>query len=74
MVYSAHAHVCSGLWACCFAIMRSGGETVLVASKPRGMSSVGATRILLLAGLLAGCAAKDYVLTWTVDGVKNYTE
>ena len=48
------------------------GETV--ASKPRGMSAVGATRILLLAGLLAGCAAKDYVLTWTVDGVKNYTE
>ncbi|CAI7990764.1 hypothetical protein GBAR_LOCUS543 [Geodia barretti] len=38
------------------------------------MSAVGTTRILLLAGLLAGCAAKDYVLTWTVDGVKNYTD
>jgi hypothetical protein len=45
-----------------------------VASKPRGMSAVGATRILLLAGLLAGCAAEGYVFNWTVDGVKNYTD
>jgi hypothetical protein len=38
------------------------------------MSAVGATRILLLAGLLAGCAAEGYVFNWTVDGVKNYTD
>ena len=72
----AHAHKFR-VWQRCITVRSSpllGRASQQGKSRARGMSVSAAGTLLLLVGVLAGYAAEEHVLDWTVEGVDKYRE